>query len=554
LEAFFVFKQPNKILYFCAMQNEKRYRVIVVGSGPGAVMAAQTLVEAGHDVAMLDVGNQSNMAIPPENLSFSEARTTDAQQHHYFLGKEFETVPSPEITTGAQLTPSRRHIIKDVNRFCPIQSDSFFPMESLAKGGLGVGWGLGAYIYNDDELESAGLPIDSMRTSYAQIADRIGISCGKDDIQPFVAQGIQNLLPPLTPDNSIQSAMKKYEKRKDWFKKNGIVAGMPSMALLSVDFDKRQATKYSDMDFYADHGFAAWRPQMVVDRLSEKPNFTYFPKNYVLDFQETNNGIKVRALHTERLMETVFYAEKLVLAAGALGTARIALRSLHIDSLPILCNPYSYMPAISPARLGKPLSEKKTSMAQAMLLSIPKNPLEIVSVALYTYRSLLLTRLVQQSPLNIRDNLRLFNYLQSAFVIAGVHFPDTGSGYRKLTLIPDSNSPTGDALKVDFQLDDSMIKQIKNGEYMVKRALKKMGIRVIKKLNPGLGSSIHYGGTLPVSTNETLGTSGINGRIHGTKNCYVADGSGFAFLPAKGITLSIMANAHRVALNLFENE
>lgn len=536
------------------MQNEKRYQVIVVGSGPGAVMAAQTLVEAGHEVAMLDVGNQSNMALPSENHSFLEARTLDSQQHHYFLGKEFETVPSPEISTGAQLTPSRRHIIKDVNRFCPIKSDNFFPMESLAKGGLGVGWGLGAYIYNDAELEAAGLPRESMRTSYKKIAERIGISCGQDDIQPFVAQDIPNLLPPLIPDNSIRSAIEKYKKKKDWFQKRGIVAGMPSMALLSVDYDNRQATKYSDMDFYSDHGFAAWRPQMVVDRLMEKSNFTYIPKHYVIDFKETNHGIKVRVLQTENLTETVFYAEKLVLAAGALGTARIALRSLKIDSLPILCNPYSYMPAISLSRLGKPLSEKKTSMAQAMLLSIPENPLEIVSVAIYTYRSLLLTRLVQQSPLNIRDNLKLFNYLQSAFVIAGVHYPDAGEGKRKLSLVPDKSSPTGDALKVDFQIDATLNKLIKNGEKVVKQALGKMGIRVIKKLNPGYGSSIHYGGSLPVSSVEVLGSSDKNGRIHGTKNCYVADGSGFAFLPAKGITLSIMANAHRVASNLFENE
>ncbi len=38
-----------------------------------------------------------------------------------------------------------------------------------------------------------------------------------------------------------------------------------------------------------------------------------------------------------------------------------------------------------------------------------------------------------------------------------------------------------------------------------------------------------------------------DGRLHGTANVWVADGSGFRFLPAKGVTLTLMANAHRVA-------
>jgi hypothetical protein len=40
-----------------------------------------------------------------------------------------------------------------------------------------------------------------------------------------------------------------------------------------------------------------------------------------------------------------------------------------------------------------------------------------------------------------------------------------------------------------------------------------------------------------------------NGRIRNTENIFVADGSGFNYLPAKGITLTLMANAHNVAVN-----
>jgi hypothetical protein len=38
------------------------------------------------------------------------------------------------------------------------------------------------------------------------------------------------------------------------------------------------------------------------------------------------------------------------------------------------------------------------------------------------------------------------------------------------------------------------------------------------------------------------------------KNIYIADGSGFRYLPAKGITLSLMANAHLTALYAIKDE
>ena len=40
-----------------------------------------------------------------------------------------------------------------------------------------------------------------------------------------------------------------------------------------------------------------------------------------------------------------------------------------------------------------------------------------------------------------------------------------------------------------------------------------------------------------------------NGRLKGTSRVMVADGSGLTYLPAKGLTLSLMANAHNVAMN-----
>ena len=58
---------------------------------------------------------------------------------------------------------------------------------------------------------------------------------------------------------------------------------------------------------------------------------------------------------------------------------------------------------------------------------------------------------------------------------------------------------------------------------------------------------MHYAGTLPFSDDPQPFTLGTGGRLAGTRRVFVADGSGFRYLPANGLTLTLMANAHRIA-------
>jgi len=38
-----------------------------------------------------------------------------------------------------------------------------------------------------------------------------------------------------------------------------------------------------------------------------------------------------------------------------------------------------------------------------------------------------------------------------------------------------------------------------------------------------------------------------HGLVHATKNVYVFDSSGWTYLPSRGLTFTIMANAHRLS-------
>jgi hypothetical protein len=524
-----------------------------VGSGPAAVQAAQTIAESGAMVTMLDVGitNEEYKDSVPDS-DFENLRQTDQDQYKYFLGNDFETIPLGNLKVGAQLTPPRKHLIRDVNRLIPMESETFFPMECLAYGGLGAGWGLGCYVYSDNELIKAGLEPEEFKKAYSVIAGRIGISCGNDDATSYTTAHLSNILPPLLMDNSLKQIYKRYNAKKATLNSKSIYFGNAPIAMLSEDYNGRKKTPYHDMDFYSDKDGYSYRAWMTVEELKKLPNFEYIDKCLVLSFSEDTDCVTLKILHTDTNKISELSCNKLMLTAGPLGNARIVLRSLknHIQRLPVLCNPYTYLPCLNIGMLGKPLDRFKSSMAQAVLFfDKEKSHSDVVSVALFTYRSLMLYKLIKEAPVDFADGRIIMQYLQSAFVIAGIHHPDEPADTKYLEMHSDDSCITGDKLFAHYTLNNEEKLKVKNNEKQIRKALRSLGCYPIQRMDPGYGSSIHYAGTLPFSESDTYGTTGKNGQLNGFKRIFVADASAFRYLPAKGITFTLMANAHVVAQN-----
>jgi hypothetical protein len=76
-----------------------------------------------------------------------------------------------------------------------------------------------------------------------------------------------------------------------------------------------------------------------------------------------------------------------------------------------------------------------------------------------------------------------------------------------------------------------------------------LGCQPLRTIYTPQGGSIHYAGTLPFDDTGKPFTLNPSGRLSGTRRVYVGDGSGFRYLPAKGLTMTLMANAHIVAQN-----
>jgi hypothetical protein len=532
---------------------------MVVGSGCSAAMAAQTLVDAGAEVTMVDVGidNPDYHTQVPEK-EYLDIRRSEHDQHRYLIGPNAEGVAWGHIGKGAQITPPRRHMIGNVDKYLPVQSSTFSPVESLGYGGLGIGWGLQCWEFSDADIRAAGLDETRMRDAYEVVAQRIGISATKDDASPYTTIDLKAYQPSVKMDRNHQLIHHRYRTRKKYFTKRGFVLGRTPLALLTEDMGERKKYSYRDMDYYTDNDQSAWRPWITVNQLKGMPNFAYVGGHLVTRFAERDEFLEVECLTIPDHKKVALRCRTLVLATGALGSARIVLRSMGEThtKLPLLCNPYTLIPCVQPAMVGKEAERKKLGLAQLSLILDEGRQNSGFSIAsLYSYQSLMLFRLMGQIPfLGFSDARSVMRYLMSGLVIMGVHHPDERSPQKHLQLVNGTSSPTGDHMKASYVLGEAEQDEFARRERKYIAAGRRLGIHAIKRMNPGYGASIHYAGTLPFSDRDKPFTLSRSGRLHGTRSVYVADSSGFNYLPACGLTFSLLANAHITAEKALKRE
>jgi hypothetical protein len=402
-----------------------------------------------------------------------------------------------------------------------------------------------------------GLPEPDLLDAYETVAGRIGVSGARDDGAPYCLRDLRNFQPPIDLEENSAAVFRAYLRRKDRLNRRGVFVGRQLQAVLTRDFPGRKAMQYKDMDYWTDHDKSAYRSWMTIDELRQAGNFSYHNRCLAVKFAEDPAGVAVEVLRTDTGERQTFRGRKLLLASGVLGTARIVLRSLDHPpaTLPFICNPYCYIPCLQWRRLGAATQRLKSSFGQLVMFTDDHGDnFDVGMGVLFSYRSLLLFKLIKEAPLNYSDARIIMQYLQSAFTIAGIHHPEKPSPSKFIRLEPCSRTPTGDILTGQYLLSDGEKAANAAREGKFRWALRALGCQPLRTLHVPHGGSIHYAGSLPFDGTGKPFTLDHRGRLAGTRAVFVADGSGFRYLPAKGITFTLMANAHCVARHALKNE
>jgi choline dehydrogenase-like flavoprotein len=494
---------------------------------------------------MLDAGLQPPTEAQSFDANFYDLRQSSTSLDRELLGDTLDGLqhiftPSPSLKLKS---PRTSFVIGESARLTPVVSESFRAAISLAQGGLANAWGAGVYRFNDRDL--AGFPIKARELApfYDTIAREIGISGSADDdlLGDFGTEA--DLQSPVRLSPNVARIFSNYTAQRQYFQNARIRMGHARLAVLTEPHKNRTPYGYRNLEFFETRDPAAYNPVFTLREMIAANEVTYEPGWIVTHYEETESGVLVHANSLDGARSQIFEARKLLLAAGAINSARIALASQNDYStrLPICDNPIAVFPLVHWRGIGRPLETREGAVAQ--LNVIVETEERTLQGSVYGSGGALRSDLIANFPLPLQSGVAFARVVAPALTLLMLFYPEERSASNYLQLLPSG------ALRAEYEWSpDSAL------ERRVCSHLRCLGVMCLPQLiqHPAHGGGIHYAGTLPMSSEPGPYETHPDGRLAGSKHVYSCDGAVFPTLPAKNLTYTLMALSLRTASRLRE--
>jgi len=512
--------------------------VLIVGSGPAGVAAAWPLVEAGHDVLMVDGGQVPDQSIPRGD--YESIRRDDPNQWQWMIGREFEALRNAGAVSPKFRAPTLAYVFREFVEANQIAARGFVPIGSLAVGGLSNAWGCGVARFSPAEMSAFPFDESELGPSYARVCRRIGISgAGSDDLTAYF--GVDAWAdPPVALDDAHRELVHRYARKRVALTAAGFALGRARVAVLSQDREERKACSRSGFCLWGCAEGSLYSAQQDLRRLRGYSNFTHRP-GFVVDRLDVRAGQVAGA--STRAGDAVD-ATCVVLAAGTLATTRIAMRSLpSYRRAPLLALPFAAFALWLPGRLGAGIASGPAFAQLAFALDADTR--DAICGFTFSTHGLPVSEFVRSVGWTKRSAARLFPHLLSSVVVANCFFPAHLSA-NSVALDDDG------VLRVEGADAPGLPTLRTETARRLRRAFRRLGAHMLPgSFRPGsTGADAHYAGTLPMRAKPVIGETDCDGALAGLPGVHVADAAAFPSLPAKSHTLAMMACADRLGTRL----
>lgn len=531
-------------------------KILVVGSGPSGVHFALTALRKGHRVTMLDVGN-SRAPVAAPAASFLGLKSELPDPAAYFLGPDYGGITLPPAHAGEAaeyygLPPSKDYVFAGHPQF-RFRHDNYAALSSFAAGGLAECWTGGSYPFDDADLAEFPFGFADIEPYYSEIAARIGV-CGEADDIGFLCH--DNLSVPAPLDASGGALLERYERRRARLRdRHKVRLGRSRQAVLTASRGEREACRACGRCLWGCPNGAFYTPSFTLRECIAHENFTYRPGWFVSHFERSDEGdlAGAWAYPAGGGAAQRFEADAHVLAAGAIGSSNIVLRThyratgeiVRLEGL--MDNRQVLAPFFNLGMLGRAWSADVYQYHQLAFGLDRPAPGHYVHGQITPLKTAAAHPVIQNLPLDLRSAGGVFRALRSGLGVANFNFADTRRRGNFLTLSDDGGE--WPVLAARYRPAEGEAEEIRAAMGEVRRFFRAIGAPFV----PGMahvrpiGSGVHYGGTLPMTAQPREWSVSPQAQSHDYANLFVVDGANFPFMPAKNLTFTLMANAARIA-------
>lgn len=516
---------------------------LVIGSGPAGVAATAALLAAQRTVKMLDIGARLERARAESVRELSrrgKARADDPEWNFARSG----------LATGAKI-PLKTAFGSDF----PYGSEAIFEgglppgfgiLPSQAFGGLSNVWGATLLRLIESDIKGWPFGLDALTPSYAAIEGMLPISTHADGLSGKYP--VSSTSHAIEPSSQASRLLDNIERRLRPEDRAGLSIGHARVAVGA-------GCRRCGMCLYGCPYTQIFNSSWLVDEFARQPGFSYVPEARVLSLSETSSQVEVtgRTIDGRPFVER---ARRVFLAAGALGTPLIMLVSMRERALQLRLQDSQYflLPAIGPPASA---ADKDSPLTLAQLfieIDDPRVAPHAVHSQLYTFNDYYADNLRQRlfrgavTPLD-----GLVKWLANRMIVIQSYLHSDLSPHAHLRLGGMLEAPT---LRVEPQLNAESQPAIKR----VWRRFSAIGHRAGFLALPMLGQigevgrGYHTGGSFPMRKQPQFGESDAVGRPFSFARIHIVDGSCLPTIPSTAPTLTIMANAHRIASTAARDE
>lgn len=504
--------------------------IVVVGSGPAGISATRALLAQGLAVTLVDTGR----TMPPE--ADRQRAALAARDPEHWQASELEAFNEQSLRDRGSI-PLKTVFGSDFpySLGTGLHGSDATLLGSHARGGLSNVWGAAILPLSEADMRDWPLKPRDMAAHYEAVLEWMPHAQQHDslaDDYPLYSRHER----PMHLSRQAQTLYEHWRERRDRLNAEGFRFGQARVAVSDCRYCGRCL-----------HG-CPWRliydSGQTLDELRGSPGLTYVGDTEVRAIEEQADAV---LLHVTRggQAETL-RAGRVFLGAGTLHTNLLLMPLLGRTEILIRDSAYFIVPFLAHARTRGVTGERLYTLAQLFMeVDVPQASKRNLHLQWYSYNDLYSRELRRSlgalARLMPRFAERLL--LERLWSIQAFLHSDDSPALRL------SLRNAGREARIEAVPEP-------RSRALVAAALRRLAARhrdlgghpIRIAMRAGLpGSSFHAGASLPMSTRGGPGRSDLLGRPEGLQRVHVIDSSVLPDIPPSTITLTVMANAHRIA-------
>lgn len=519
---------------------------IIVGSGPAAAGAALSLARNSDlRITVLDLGLKLDPA--RQQVVDALAATGPAQWDEVLV----QGITAQPQATRSGAVPEKRAYgsdfpFRDVGQLSGLSasSNATATLVSGAYGGFTNVWGSQLMPFTDSALGQWPVSAGEMRHHYAAVLSQIPFAAEDDDLSArFPLIGSPVPLPELSPRS--QRVLDAYQRHRRVLNGRGIRLGKARLA-----FDAASCVRCTkcmtgcpySLIYSASHTFESLRRSQRVD---------YFGGLLALRVCEdaAKASVVAKDLATGRLEK--FEADRVYVGCGAMGTTRLVANSMNLfdHELSLIESQQYVAPMMSLRATPDPRGRADFTLNQFnMIVELDGSDVDLSQLHFYSFNPSFIEAL--PGPLGSAGTERATRQLLQRLTVALGYLPSWRSPQLQVRARPGADCSHLPEVHV------SRGAAPRGRNQMLRAVMWKMGLSAplldlypfpMPRLAAG-GKSYHVGGSFPHKELDSKYLSSDRlGRVRPWQRIHLVDASVFPTVPAMTFTLTIMANAHRIA-------